>query len=70
MHAYIDAHIQILIDECPGDELQDISIFQPQCTNMIFADKIRYNRMFHQVVQKGGESAINYIKQFQDDKAL
>ena len=33
---------------------------------MIFADKIRYDRIFKQVTHKGGESAINYIKIFQN----
>ena len=29
-----------------------------------------YNRLFQQVIHKGGESEINYIKIFQDAKAL
>ena len=70
LHSYIDAHSQILIDECPGDGLQSISRLKYQCANMIFADQSRYNRLFHQVIQKGGESAINYIKIFQNAKAL
>ena len=37
---------------------------------MTFRDQIIYNRMFQQVVQKGGESATNYIKIFQNAKAL
>ena len=38
--------------------------------NMTFADKSRYDRTFQQVTHKGGESAINYIKRFQNAQAL
>ena len=37
---------------------------------MTFADKIRYDRTFQQVTHKGGESAINYIKRFQNSQVL
>ena len=37
---------------------------------MTFADKSRYARTFKQVTHKGGESAINYIKIFQNAHAL
>ena len=37
---------------------------------MTFADKSRYDRTFQQVTHKGGESAINYIKKFQNAHAL
>ena len=37
---------------------------------MTFADKSRYDRTFHQVTHKVGESAINYIKRFQNAQAL
>ena len=37
---------------------------------MTFADQSIYNRMFHKVVHKGGGWEINYIKIFQNDKAL
>ena len=33
---------------------------------MTFVDKSRYDRTFQQVPYKGGESAINYIKIFQN----
>ena len=36
----------------------------------MFADQSKYNKMFHQVVHKGGESAIKYIKIFQDATPL
>ena len=37
---------------------------------MTFSDKSRYDRTFKQVTHKGGESAINYIKIFQNSHAL
>ena len=36
---------------------------------MIFADKSRYDRTVQQGIHKGGESAINYIKMFQNANA-
>ena len=33
---------------------------------MTFADKSRYDRTFQQVTNKGGESAISYIKRLQN----
>ena len=70
LQAYIDAHTQKFIDECPGDGVQDISRFQSQCANMKFSDQNRYNIMFKKVVHKGEESAINYIKRFKSVNAL
>ena len=70
LREYIDSHIQILIDECTGDGVKSISIFKFQCENMAFYHQRIYNRPFQQVVHKGGESAINYIKIFQNDRAL
>ena len=46
LYAYIDSHSKILVDECPGNGVQDISRFKYQCANMTFAEKNRYNRMF------------------------
>ena len=37
---------------------------------MNFSDKSRYNGLFHQVVHKEGDSAIDYIKVFQHFKDL
>ena len=37
---------------------------------MTFADKSIYDRNFQQVTHKGGESAISYIKTFQNAQAL
>ena len=46
LHAYIDAHSQILIDEYPVDGVQATSRLKPQYANTIFADQRRYNRFF------------------------
>ena len=70
LHAYMYAHSKRLFDERPGDWVQDISRLQPQWKNMTFGDQSRYNIMFQKVFHKGGESAINYIKIFKNDKAL
>ena len=70
LHAYIDAHRQRLKDEYPGNVLQPIKILQPQCTGTNFSEKSRYNILFQQVVHKGGDLAINYIKIFQNYQAL
>ena len=43
---------------------------QSHCANMTFADRSRYYRTLQQVTHKGGESAINYIKRFQNAQAL
>ena len=37
---------------------------------MTFSDQIIYNRLFQQVIHKWGESEINDIKIFQNDKDL
>ena len=52
LHAYIDAHGQILIYEYPRDGLQAITKLQSQCANMTFYDLSRYNRLFQQVTYK------------------
>ena len=43
---------------------------QPQCANITFSDKSRYNILFQKVIHKGGESSINYNKIFQNDRSL
>ena len=70
LQAYIDAHSQRLIYEYPVWGVQAIKRLKPQGVNMSFYDKIRYNILFQQVKQKLGESATNYIKVFQNAKAL
>ena len=70
LHANIDVHIRRLIAEFPKYGIKCIEKLQSHCANMTFADKSRYDRTFQQVTHKGGESAINYIKRFQNEQAL
>ena len=70
LHSNIDVHSRILIPEFPKDGIKCIEKLQSHCANMTFSDKSRYDRTFQQVTYKGGESAINYIKRFQDAHAL
>ena len=70
LHANIYVHIRRLISEFPRDGIKCIEKLQSHCANMTFADKSRYDRTFQQVTHKGGESAINYIKRFQNAHAL
>ena len=70
MHANIDVHSRRLIAELPKYGIKCIEKLQSHCANMTFADKSRYDRTFQQVKHKGGESAINYIKRFQNAHAL
>ena len=70
LNPYLDSHSQRLIDEYPGDGVQAITVLQYQCENMTFSEKIRYNKLFQQVIHKGEESAINYIKIFLHSRAL
>ena len=65
---YIDAHSQRTIDEYPGYGVQSISRLKSQCANMTSSDQSRYNRLFYNLIHKGGESAINYIKIFHNTK--
>ena len=64
LHANIDVHSRILIADFPKDGIKCIEKLQSHWANMTFADKSRYDRTFQQVTDKGGESAINYIKRF------
>ena len=70
LNANIDVHIRILIVEFQNDGIKYIEKLQSHCANMTFADKSRYARTFQQVTHKGGKSAINYIKRFQNAQAL
>ena len=70
LHANIDIHSRRLISEFPKDGIKCIGKLQSHFENMIFSDKSRYDRIFQQVTHKGGESAINYIKRFQNAHAL
>ena len=70
LHANIDAHSRRLTDELPGDGVKRISKFHSHCAKMNFSDKSRYGRIFQKVTHKGGESAMSYIKIFQNIQAL
>ena len=56
LRAYIYANTQILIDEYPEDGVQAISRLKSKCANMNFSNQSRYNRLFQQVIHKGGDS--------------
>ena len=70
MRANIDVHSRRLIAGLPLDGIKCIEKLQSHCANMTFPDKSRYDRTFQQVIHKGGESATNYIKRFQNAHAL
>ena len=63
-------HSRRLISELPDDGIKCMEKLQSHCANITFADKSRYDRTFQQVAPKGGESAINYIKRFQNAQAF
>ena len=69
-HAKIDVHSRRLIAEFPKYGIKCIEKLQSHCANMTFADKSRYDRTFQQIAHEEGESAINYIKIFQNAHAL
>ena len=64
LHANSCVHSRRLIVEFPEYGIKCMGKLQSHCANMTFADKSRYDRTFQQVTHKGGESAINYIKNF------
>ena len=70
LHANIDVHSRRLIAEFLKDGIKCIEKLQSHCANMIFSDKIIYDRTFQKVTHKWGEYAINYIKRFQNSHAL
>ena len=70
LHANSCVHSRRLIAEFPDDGINCMDELQSHCANMTFADKSRYDRTFQQVTHKGGESAINYIKRFQNAQVL
>ena len=70
MRANIDVHSRRLISEFPMDGIKCIERLQSHCTNMTFADRSIYDRTFQQVTHKGGESAMSYIKIFQNAHAF
>ena len=70
LRANSDVHSRRLIAEFPKDGIKYIEKQQSHFANMTFADKSRYDRTFQKVTHKGWESAINYIKRFQNAQAL
>ena len=65
-HANIDVHSRRLIAEFPWDGIKYIEKIKSHCANITFSYKNRYGRIFQQVTHKGGGSAMNYIKIFQN----
>ena len=59
-----------MISEFPKYGIKCIDKLQSHCANITVADKSRYDRTFQQVTHKGGQSAIHYIKRFQNAHAL
>ena len=70
LHANIDVHSIILIAESPKDRIKCIEKLQSHCANMTFSEKSRYDRTFQQVINRGREYVINYIKIFHNENAL
>ena len=70
LHANIDVQSRRLIAGFPKYGVKFIEKLQSHCAKMNFSDKSRYDRNFQQVTHKGWESAINYIKRFQNAHAL
>ena len=58
------------MDEHLGEGIAGLKRLQKLCAKLTFADEQRFDRQFQQVTQRGGESAINYIKRFQNAKSL
>ena len=70
LHKNIDVHSRRFIYELPMHGIRCIEKLQTHYADMIFSDKSRYDRTFQQVTHKGGESAMNYIKRYQNAHAL
>ena len=70
LYSNIDVHSRRLIYEFPGYGVKCISKIQSHCANMTFVDKSRYGRFFQQGTNKGGGSALKYIKIFSSRQAL
>ena len=70
LHANIYVQSRRFISEFPKDEIKCINKLQSHCAKITFSDKSRYDRTFQKVTHKGGESAISYIKRFQNAHAL
>ena len=55
LHANIDVHSRRLIAEFPVYIVKCISKLQSNCSNMNFAEKVRYDGIFQQIIQKKRE---------------
>ena len=65
LHANIDVHRRRLIAELLADGINCIETLQSQCSNMIFAYRIRYDRIFSKSHIKEGNLqliTLNYSK--------
>ena len=70
LHANIDVYSRRLIAEFPKYGIKSLEKLQSHCANMTFSDESRYGRTFQQVTHKGGKTAINYTKRFQNAHTL
>ena len=70
LHANIDVHSRRLIDEFPVDVVSCIFKLQSHCANMNFVEESRYDRIYHQVTHKGGQSETNHVKRFQNTQGI
>ena len=70
LYANIYAHSIRLTSEFPVDGVKCISMLQYNCANMNFDVKSRYDRICQHITYKGGKSAMNYIKGFQNTQDL
>ena len=52
------------------DGIKCVEKLQSHCANINFAEKIRYDGAIQQATHKRVESAMNYIKRFQNTHAL
>ena len=59
-----------MIAEFPKYGIKCFEKLQSHSANMTFVDKSRHDRTFQQVIQKGGESAMNYIERLHNAHAL
>ena len=70
LHANIDINSRRLIAELPGDGVKCILKLQSHSEKMTFSDKSRYDRIFQKFTHKGWNSAMKYIKRFQNEQVL
>ena len=66
----IYVHSIRLISEFPRVGVKFSAKIEYHFSNITFSDKSGYDRIFHQVTHKVGESVMIYIKRFQNAQAL